>query len=353
MPYRPMFRSIRGLFSKDISVDLGTANTLIYVRDQGIALREPSLVAVSHRQNNRRAIIAAGLEARRMLGRTPGNIDIIRPLRHGVIDDFGMTEGMLAYFIRKVHAGSIVPPSPRALFCVSCQSTGVEKIAIRKSARKAGARDIKLIEEPVAAALGANLPLNEAVGTMIVDIGGGTTEIAVLSLGGLAHATSMPIAGDSFDDAIVSHVRKTRGVLIGSATAEKIKHYLGLTGAEQGSIPEMQVLGLNLAKDIPASFTLDSREVCKALRDPLSRIVRSIRGVLSKTSPELIADVGERGVVLIGGSALLQGIDRWLSDQLSLPVIVAQDPLSCVARGGGKAWELLEREENYGFAFVR
>lgn len=342
-----MFKRLRGLFSRDISVDLGTANTAIYWRGQGIVLHEPSLVSVRHR-NNKRIVVSIGTKAKRMLGRTPSGITIIRPLEGGVIADFEATTLMLAHFIQKVHENAVVPPSPRVLVSVPCQSTGVERRTIKQSAEKAGAREVKLIEAPVAVALGAGLPMNEAVGTMTVDIGGGSTKIAVLSLGGLACSKSIRVGGNHFDQAIISHIRRSQGILIGEITAEQVKQYLGSAYPLNDSTSGMQIMGHNLIKGVPDGFELNSEEVHQAFCEPLSRIVEGIKGVLEQTSPDLVSDIGERGIVLAGGGALMKGIDVWLSKELSLPVVITEDPQLCVVRGGGKAWELLEGRQGYG-----
>jgi len=339
-----MFKKIRGLFSRDLSIDLGTANTLIYVREEGIVLDEPSVVAIRN-QNNQKSVAAVGLDAKRMLGRTPGNITAIRPLKDGVIADFLVTEKMLKYFISKVHENSFIRPSPRVLVCVPCKSTEVERRAIRESALSAGARDVRLIEEPMAAAIGAGLPVHEAVGTMVVDIGGGTTEIAVISLNGVVYSDTVRVGGDRFDEAVVAYVRRTQGSLIGEATAERIKQEIG-TAYPQKEILEIDVRGRNLAEGVPRSFTLNSNEILEALQEPLSVIVQAVKGALEQTPPELASDIAETGLVLTGGGALLRDLDVLLSEETGLPVIIAEDPMTCVARGGGKALELMDEAGN-------
>lgn len=336
-----MFKRIRGLFSSDLSIDLGTANTLIYVRDRGIVLNEPSVVAIRN-HGAQKSIAAVGAEAKRMLGRTPGNITAIRPLRDGVIADFVVTEKMLQHFIQKVHENSFITPSPRVLVCVPCRSTKVEQKAIRESALGAGAREVFLIEEPMAAAIGAGLPVEEARGSMVVDIGGGTTETAIISLNGIVYADSVKIAGDRFDEAIVTYVRRNYGSLIGDATAERIKQEIGCA-CEGLELREIDVRGRNLAEGVPRGFTLNSEEILEALQDSLTQIVQSVKSALEQSPPELASDIAERGIVLTGGGALLRGLDRLLSEETGLPVIVADDPLTCVARGGGKALELIDR----------
>jgi len=338
-----MFGRFRGMFSNDLSIDLGTANTLIYVRGKGIVLAEPSVVAIRQERGpgGPKSIAAVGIEAKRMLGRTPGNITAIRPLKDGVIADFTVTEKMLQHFIFKVHETRFFRPSPRVLVCVPCGSTQVERRAIKESAAGAGAREVYLIEEPMAAAIGAGMPIGEASGSMVVDIGGGTTEVAVMSLNGIVYSESVRIGGDRFDEAIINYVRRNYGTLIGDATAEKIKQEIG-TAYPADEVREIEVRGRNLAEGVPRSFTLNSNEILEALQEPLAGIVGAVRGALEQTPPELGADVAERGMVLTGGGALLHDIDRLLMEETGLPVIVAEDPLTCVARGGGKAMEMIE-----------
>ncbi len=336
-----MFKRIRGMFSSDLSIDLGTANTLIYVRDQGIVLDEPSVVAIRF-HNGQKTIEAVGAEAKRMLGRTPGNITAIRPLKDGVIADFQVTEKMLQYFIARVHKHSFIRPSPRVLVCVPCKSTQVERRAIRESCLSAGAREVRLIEEPMAAAIGAGLDVEAASGSMVVDIGGGTTEIAIISLNGVVYSDSVRIGGDRFDEAIVSHVRRTYGSLIGDATAERIKQEIGCAYAGS-EMREIDVRGRNLAEGVPRSFTLNSDEILEALQEPLTNVVQAVKRALEQSPPELAADIAEKGIVMTGGGALLRDIDRLLAEETGLPVVIAEDPLTCVARGGGKAMEMMDR----------
>lgn len=342
-----MFKYFRGLFSKDLSIDLGTANTLIYVRDRGIVLNEPSVVALKHTSKHR-SVVAVGLDAKRMLGRTPADITAVRPLKDGVIADFDVAERMLTYFITKVHENAFIRPSPRVLICVPCKSTELERRAIRESAESAGARDVQMIEEPMAAAIGAGLPVQEAVGTMVVDIGGGTSEIAVLSLSGIVHSESIRIGGDRCDEAIVDYVRRAKGMLIGDTTAERVKEGVGVSHAIKEEM-EVQVMGRDLARGVPASLTLSSREIFEALEPTIEGIVRGVQGVLEKTPPELAADIGERGLMLTGGGALMRGLSSLMAESLELPVIVAEDPISCVARGGGKVWEFVDQGNRYDF----
>ncbi|MEQ8264386.1 rod shape-determining protein [Pseudohaliea sp.] len=336
-----MLKKLRGMFSNDLSIDLGTANTLIYVRGQGIILDEPSVVAIRI-HNGQKTIEAVGTEAKRMLGRTPGNITAIRPLKDGVIADFQVTEKMLQHFIAKVHETRYIRPSPRVLICVPCMSTQVERRAIRESALSAGAREVRLIEEPMAAAIGAGLDVDEATGCMVVDVGGGTTEIAIISLNGVVYRDSVRLGGDRFDEAIVAYVRRRYGTLIGDATAEKIKEEIGC--AYKGSeVREIDVRGRNLAEGVPRSFTLNSDEILEALQDPLTSIVQSVKSALEQSPPELAADIAESGIVLTGGGALLRDLDRLIAEETGLPVVVAEDPLTCVARGGGMAMERMDR----------
>jgi rod shape-determining protein MreB len=338
-----MFNTIRGLFSNDLSIDLGTANTLIYVRGKGIVLNEPSVVAIRKDGDslNAKSIRAVGHEAKRMLGRTPGHIIAIRPLKDGVIADFTVTEKMLQHFIRQVHGSTLFKPSPRVLVAVPCGSTQVERRAIRESAAGAGARTVHLIEEPMAAAIGAGMPVSDARGSMVLDIGGGTTEVAVISLNGIVYSDSVRIGGDRFDEAIINYVRRNYGSLIGDATAERVKHEIGC--AYPGNeVREIEVRGRNLAEGIPRSFTLNSNEILEALQEPLAGIVGAVKNALEKTPPELGSDVAERGLVLTGGGALLRDLDRLLMEETGLPVIVAEDPLTCVARGGGRYLEMID-----------
>jgi rod shape-determining protein MreB len=338
-----MFKKLRGMFSNDLSIDLGTANTLIFVRDQGIVLNEPSVVSI-RMHNGQKTVTAVGSDAKRMLGRTPGNITAIRPLKDGVIADFQVTEKMLQHFIHKVHEHSYIRPSPRVLICVPCQSTQVERRAIRESAMSAGAREVRLIEEPMAAAIGAGLPVEQASGSMVVDIGGGTTEIAIISLNGVVYSESVRVGGDRFDEAIITYVRRNYGSLIGDATAERIKKEIGCA-YQSNEIHELDVRGRNLAEGVPRSFTLNGDEILEALQEPLAAIVQAVKSALEQSPPELASDIAESGLVLTGGGALLKDLDKLLTEETGLPVIVADDPLTCVARGGGKAMELMDTRD--------
>ncbi len=339
----PMFKNLLGYFSNDLSIDLGTANTLIYVRGRGIVLDEPSVVAIREQPGRGgRVIEAVGSDAKNMLGRTPGNITAIRPLKDGVIADFTVTEKMLQFFIKKAHGGRFIRPSPRVLICVPYGSTQVERRAIRESAEGAGARKVYLIEEPMAAAIGAGMPVQEARGSMVLDIGGGTSEVAVISLNGIVYAASVRIGGDRFDEAIVNYVRRNYGILIGEATSERIKHEIGSAYPGQ-EVLEISVKGRNLSEGVPRSFTLNSNEILEALQEPLQGIVGAVKAALEQTPPELGADVADRGIVLTGGGALLRDIDKLLMEETGLPVVVADEPLTCVARGGGKVLELMDQ----------
>ena len=339
-----MFKGIRGIFSNDLSIDLGTANTLIYSRGQSILLDEPSVVAIRQdRDGGPKTIAAVGREAKLMLGRTPGTIKAIRPLKDGVIADFTVTEKMLQHFIKKVHEARFFRPSPRVLVCVPCGSTQVERRAIRESAAGAGAREVFLIEEPMAAAIGADMPVGEARGSMVLDIGGGTSEVAVVSLNGIVYSASVRIGGDRFDEAIVNYVRRNYGILIGESTAERIKHEIG-QAFPGNEVRELEIKGRNLAQGIPRSFTLNSNEILEALQEPLSGIVGAVTTALEQTPPELGADVAERGIVITGGGALLRNIDRLLMEETGLPVVIAEEPLTSVARGGGRALELMDEK---------
>ena len=337
-----MFKNILGYFSNDLSIDLGTANTLIYSRGHGIVLDEPSVVAIREDTGRGgRAVEAVGMEAKNMLGRTPGNITAIRPLKDGVIADFTVTEKMLQHFIRKAHTSRYFRPSPRVLICVPYGSTQVERRAIRESAEGAGARKVHLIDEPMAAAIGAGMPVHEARGSMVLDIGGGTSEVAVISLNGIVYAASVRIGGDRFDEAITNYVRRNYGILIGEATAERIKHEIGSAFPGQ-EVLEISVKGRNLSEGVPRSFTLNSNEILEALQEPLQGIVGAVKEALEQTPPELGADVAERGIVLTGGGAMLRDIDKLLMEETGLPVVIADDPMTCVARGGGRVIELID-----------
>ena len=337
-----MFQNIVGYFSNYLSIYLGTANNRFYYRGHGIVLDVPSVVAIRVESGSGGSgFEAVGMEAKNMLGRTPGNITAIRPLKDGVIADFTVTEKMLQHFIRKAHSSRYFRPSPRVLICVPYGSTQVERRAIRESAEGAGARKVHLIDEPMAAAIGAGMPVHEARGSMVLDIGGGTSEVAVISLNGIVYAASVRIGGDRFDEAITNYVRRNYGILIGEATAERIKHEIGSAFPGQ-EVLEISVKGRNLSEGVPRSFTLNSNEILEALQEPLQGIVGAVKEALEQTPPELGADVAERGIVLTGGGAMLRDLDKLLMEETGLPVVIADDPLTCVARGGGRVIELID-----------
>ncbi len=346
-----MFSSFRGYFSSDLAIDLGTANTLIWVRGKGIVLNEPSVVAVRQEYGQRggsRSVLAVGVEAKRMLGRTPGSIQAIRPMKDGVIADFTVTGEMLKYFIRKVHEKRLFQPSPRIVICVPCGSTQVERRAIRESAIGAGAREVYLIEEPMAAAIGADLPIADPTGSMVLDIGGGTSEVGVISLGGLVYATSLRIAGDKMDEAIINYVRRKYGILIGEATAERVKIEIG-TAWHESEVRQMEIKGRHIADGVPRSMILSSKEVLAALTECLQGIVTAIKSALEQTPPELAADIADKGLVISGGGALLRDLDTMLREETGLPIVTAEDPLTCVVRGCGRA---LEEADSLSDVFV-
>ena len=337
-----MLKRFLGFFSTDLSIDLGTANTLIYVRGRGVILDEPSVVAIREDKARGGSVLqAVGANAKSMLGRTPGNMTAIRPLKDGVIADFDITEKMLQYFVKKAHGSRYFRPSPRVLVCVPFGSTQVERRAIRESTERAGARKVFLVEEPMAAAIGAGMPVHEARGSMVLDIGGGTSEVAVMSLNGIVYAASVRIGGDRFDEAIINYVRRNYGMLIGEATAERIKIDIG-TAYPSREVKEASVKGRNLSEGVPRSFSLNSNEILEALQDPLQGIVGAVRTALEQTPPELGADVAEAGIVVTGGGALLTDLDKLLMEETGLPVVLADEPLTCVARGGGRILELLD-----------
>jgi rod shape-determining protein MreB and related proteins len=326
-----MFNGFLGLFSNDIGIDLGTANTLVYVKDQGIVLREPSVVAV---RSGTSQVLAVGDEAKRMLGRTPGNIVAVRPLKDGVIADFEMTESMLRHFITKVHNRKWV--RPRVVIAVPSGITEVEKRAVKESAAHAGAREVYLIEEPMAAAIGVGLPVQDAAGNMIIDIGGGTTEVAMISLSGIVFSRSVRVAGDELDEAIAGYMKRAYNLMIGERTAEEIKIKIG-SAYPMEKETSLEVKGRDLVAGLPKTLTITSQEVREALLEPISTIVESVRVTLERCPPELSADLVDRGLVLAGGGALLRGLDKLLQEETGLPVHVADDPLSAVAEGTGRA----------------
>ena len=334
----------RNYFSNDLAIDLGTANTLIYMRGKGIVLNEPSVVAIRQEGglNGKTTIHAVGHSAKQMLGRVPGNIQAIRPMKDGVIANFTVTEQMLKQFIRMVKPNKLFAPNPRIIICVPCGSTQVERRAIKESAEAAGASEVFLIEEPMAAAIGAGLPVSEAAGSLVIDIGGGTTEVGVISLGGMVYSGSVRVGGDKFDQAIVSYVRRNFGMLIGEPTAELIKMEIG-SAFPSSEAKEIEVKGRNLSEGVPRTFTIHSNEVLEALTEPLNQIVGAVKTALEKTPPELGADIAERGMMLTGGGALLRDLDQLLQEQTGLPVHIAEEPLNCVVKGCGIALENIDR----------
>ena len=339
-----MFGFFRNYFSNDLAIDLGTANTLIYMRGKGIVLNEPSVVAIRQEggPNGKTTIHAVGHTAKQMLGRVPGNINAIRPMKDGVIADFTVTEQMLKQFIRMASPSRLFAPSPRIIICVPCGSTQVERRAIKESALAAGASEVYLIEEPMAAAIGAGLPVNEAAGSLVVDIGGGTTEVGLISLGGMVYAGSVRVGGDKFDQAIINYIRRNFGMLIGEPTAEMIKKKIG--SAFPGSeVMEIEVKGRNIAEGVPRTFTVHSNEILEALSEPLNQIVVAVKNALEKTPPELGADIAEHGLMLTGGGALLRDLDQLLKEETVLPVHVAEEPLNCVVKGCGIALENMDK----------
>lgn len=337
-----MFDSLlSNYFSNDLAIDLGTANTLIFSRTGGIILNQPSVVAIRS-EGGKRVLLAVGSEAKNMLGRAPANIKAIRPMKDGVIADFTITEQMLKYFIRKALDSRWFSPSPRIIICVPVGSTQVERRAIKESAQRAGAKKVYLIEEPMAAAIGAELPISEATGSMVVDIGGGTTEVGVISLGGIVYAKSERVGGDKFDQAIIDYIRRNYGMQISEPTAELVKKKIG--SAFPGSeVLEMEVTGRNLAEGLPRKFTISSNEILEALTEPLNAIAGAVKAALEQTPPELGADIAEKGMVITGGGALLRDIDRLLMEETGLPVIIAEDPLTSVARGCGRALQDIDK----------
>ena len=334
-----MFNFFKG---QNLSIDLGTANTLIYM-DGKVVLNEPSVVALQIEKGaSESTVIAVGQEAKNMLGRTPGGIEAIRPMKDGVIADFKVTEKMLQYFMKKVLKSSFFSPSPKVLICVPCGATQVERRAIKESAVGAGARDVYLIEEPMAAALGAGMPIQEASGTMILDIGGGTTEVAIISLNGIVYSDSLRCGGDLFDDAIVKFVRRVYGIIIGEATAEQIKEEVG-SAFKSKIVKKNEFRGRAVATGLPQSFEITNNEILEALSEPLGMIVNCLRTALEQTPPELSSDIAQNGLVVTGGGALLEGVDKLIHSQTNLPVSIADDPLTCVARGGGIALEMINQ----------
>ncbi len=333
-----MFYNLLGLLSADMGIDLGTANTLVYVKGRGIVLNEPSVVAIAQ-SKGKRQVLAVGDEAKLMLGRTPGNIQAIRPLRDGVIADFEVAEEMIKHFIRKVHNRRSFA-NPQIIICVPSGSTAVERRAIQESAESAGARRVFLIEEPMAAAIGAGLPVTEPTGSMVVDIGGGTTEVAVLSLGGIVYSRSVRVGGDKLDEAIINYIRRYHNLLIGESTAERIKKEIGSAcPPEDGEGRTTEIKGRDLMNGVPKEIIITERQVAESLAEPVSAILEAVKVALENTAPELAADIVDKGIVLTGGGALLRNLDFVLRHATGLPVSVAEDPLSCVGLGTGRALE--------------
>ena len=333
-----MFSSLLGMLSSDMAIDLGTANTLVYVKGRGIVLNEPSVVAIMNK-NGKKQVLEVGNAAKMMLGRTPGNIEAIRPMRDGVIADFEVAEEMIKHFIRKVHNRRSFA-NPMIIICVPSGATAVERRAIQESALSAGARRVYLIEEPMAAAIGADLPVTEATGSMIVDIGGGTTEVAVLSLGGIVYARSVRVGGDKMDDAIISYIRRHHNLLVGEASAERIKKEVGCAKAgDKAQETRIEIKGRDLLNGVPKEITLSQAQIADALQEPVSQIIEAVKVALEATPPELAADIVDKGIVLTGGGALLTNLDLVLREETGLPVSIADEPLSCVALGTGKVLE--------------
>ncbi len=335
-----IFDRILGMFSSDLAIDLGTANTLVYVKGKGVVCAEPSVVAVHKDARGMRKVLAVGREAKEMLGRTPANIEAIRPMKDGVIADFEITEAMLRYFIRKVHNRRTLV-RPRIIICVPFGITEVERRAVRESAECAGAREVYLIDEPMAAAIGAGLPIAEPSGNMIVDIGGGTTEVAIISLAGIVYSKSVRVAGDKMDEAIIQYLKRKYNLLIGERTAEMIKITIG-SAYPNGEIKTMEIKGRDLVNGVPRIMEVNSEEIREAIAEPVLAIVEAVKIALERTPPELAADIVDKGIVLAGGGALLSQIDVLLREETGLPVTVAEDPLSCVVYGTGKALDQLD-----------
>jgi len=336
-----IFNAIWGMFSNDLAIDLGTANTLVFMKGKGIVVSEPSVVAVKTGAAGQRKVLAVGKDAKEMLGRTPGSIIAIRPMKDGVIADFDYTEEMLRYFIRKVHNRKNLV-RPRIVICVPSGITQVEKRAVRESAESAGAREVYLIEEPMAAAIGAGLPITEASGNMIVDIGGGTTEVAVISLAGIVYSQSVRVGGDKLDEAIVQYMKRKYNLLIGERTAEAVKIGIGNVYAADDALQTMEVKGRDLVSGIPKTMEINSAEIREAMSEPVNTIVEAVRIALERTPPELAADIVDKGIVLAGGGAYLKNLDILLREETGLPVVVAEDPLSCVVLGSGAVLDQLD-----------
>ena len=336
-----IFNAVMGLFSNDLAIDLGTANSLVWMKGEGIVLNEPSVVAIQTDPGTKNRILAVGLEAKNMLGRTPGNIMAIRPMGDGVIADFEVTEAMLRYFIRRVHNRRRFV-RPRMVIVVPSGITSVERRAVREAAESVGAREVFLIEEAMAAAIGANLPFTEPIGNLVIDIGGGTTEVALISLAGIVYSQSIKVGGDKMDSAILKYIRRNYNLLIGERTAEIIKNTIGNAYPDPENMETIEVRGRDLIAGIPKTLTIDSEEIRLAIIEQTDAIVEAIITVLEHTPAELAADITERGIVLTGGGALLKNLDKLLSEKIKLPIIISEDPLSTVALGAGKVIDSIE-----------
>lgn len=340
-----MFSKLLGMLSADMAIDLGTANTLVYIKGRGVVLNEPSVVAIAQIKG-KKVVLAVGEEAKQMVGRTPGNIQAIRPLRDGVIADFEVAEEMIKYFIRKVHNRRSFT-SPQIIICVPSGSTAVERRAIQDSAESAGARRVFLIEEPMAAAIGAGLPVTEPTGSMVVDIGGGTTEVAVLSLGGIVYSRSVRVGGDKMDEAIIAYIRRHHNLLVGEASAERIKKEIGSAQCDTlGDGRVMHIKGRDLLNGVPKEITITERQIAESLNEPVSAIVEAVKVALENTAPELSADIVDKGIVMTGGGSLLTNLDKVLRQATGLPVTIADDALACVAKGTGRALESMKVLKN-------
>jgi len=337
-----IFDKLFGYFSSDLAIDLGTANTLIYAKGRGIVVREPSVVAIQKENNREKRVLAVGNEAKEMLGRTPGGIQAIRPMKDGVIADFDVTEQMIGYFIMRAHNHKMFV-HPRIVICVPYGITEVEKRAVRESAEGAGAREVYLIEEPMAAAIGAGLPITQPSGNMVVDIGGGTSEIAIISLAGIVHAVSVRVGGDKMDEAIAQHLKNKYSLLIGERTAEQIKCTIGMADCPPDEERlTMNIKGRDQGTGLPRSVEINSDEIMEALSGPVSQIVQGVKSALEQTPPELAADIMEKGIVLTGGGALLRNLDILIREETKLPVLIADDPLTCVVRGSGEVLDQID-----------
>ena len=349
--FKSMVKNIfKNFVDNDLAIDLGTANTLIFAKGKGVVLDEPSVVAIQNVQGpggpqSRKTVLAVGTEAKSMLGRSPQSIEAIRPMKDGVIADFNITEEMIKHFIKKTISTNMFAPSPRIVICVPYGATQVEKRAIRESAERAGAKQVFLIEEPMAAAIGADLPIQDATGSMVIDVGGGTTEVGIISLGGIVYASSARVGGDKIDQSIVDYMRRNYGTLISEPTAEKIKQQIG-SAFPLTELLTMDVTGRNLAEGLPRKLNVSSNEILEAIAEPLHTIVGAVKTALEQTPPELGSDIAENGMVLTGGGALLKNLDRLLQEETGIPVIIAEDPLTCVARGCGRTLDQLDYFKN-------